>query len=231
MTATLVMTLAAPLQAWGHRSKYYRRETGRVPTKSGVLGLLAAARGIHRNDQLPNELVSLRFGVRADQPGRIIRDFHTAHTLDGQSLPLTDRYYLADAVFVVAVEGDAEYLAETAEALKRPVYPLFLGRRSCPPGRRIEGEVIRTSCARALVDTDWQAAEWHRRTSPKSASLDIWREPADDETGRREFTQDQPISFHVNRRRHGWRPMLHDTVRKPNPVGKSEVHIPAVLGG
>ena len=43
--ATLLLRLAAPLQSWGADSKFEVRKTNREPTKSGVLGLLAAALG------------------------------------------------------------------------------------------------------------------------------------------------------------------------------------------
>ena len=46
--ATLLLRLAAPLQSWGADSKFEVRKTNREPTKSGVLGLLAAALGYRR---------------------------------------------------------------------------------------------------------------------------------------------------------------------------------------
>ena len=48
--ATLLLRLAAPLQAWGSDSKFETRKTDREPTKSGVVGLLAAALGLRRDD-------------------------------------------------------------------------------------------------------------------------------------------------------------------------------------
>ena len=48
--ATLLLRLAAPLQAWGADSKFETRKTGREPTKSGVIGLLAAALGLRRDE-------------------------------------------------------------------------------------------------------------------------------------------------------------------------------------
>jgi len=48
MTASdpyLLLWLEAPLQAWGHDSKFGRRDSLDFPTKSGVLGLLCSARG------------------------------------------------------------------------------------------------------------------------------------------------------------------------------------------
>lgn len=41
----LLLWLEAPLQAWGHDSKFGRRDTLNFPTKSGVLGLLCCALG------------------------------------------------------------------------------------------------------------------------------------------------------------------------------------------
>ena len=41
----LLLWLEAPLQSWGHDSKFGRRDSLDFPTKSGVLGLLCSARG------------------------------------------------------------------------------------------------------------------------------------------------------------------------------------------
>lgn len=47
---------------------------------------------------------------------------------------MTYRHYLQDAVFLVGLESeDTALLQELETALKYPVYPLYLGRRSCPP--------------------------------------------------------------------------------------------------
>ena len=42
----LLLWLEAPLQSWGHDSKFGRRDSLDFPTKSGVLGLLCCARGV-----------------------------------------------------------------------------------------------------------------------------------------------------------------------------------------
>lgn len=41
----LLLWLEAPLQSWGHDSKFGRRDSLDFPTKSGLLGLLCCARG------------------------------------------------------------------------------------------------------------------------------------------------------------------------------------------
>lgn len=68
--ATLLLRLAAPLQAWGADSKFETRKTGREPTKSGVIGLLAAALGLRRDEsEALTRLTGLRFGVRVEREG------------------------------------------------------------------------------------------------------------------------------------------------------------------
>ena len=135
--STLLLRLAAPLQAWGSDSKFNIRSTQREPTKSGVVGMIASAMGIQRNDD-PKKLEplnALRFGVRVDREGKLLKDFHMVHEMTGKrDSHVTTRFYLSDAVFLAALESDDnEYLSQIAYALENPVYPLFLGRRSCPP--------------------------------------------------------------------------------------------------
>ena len=133
--ATLLLRLAAPLQSWGTDSKFETRRTGREPSKSGVIGLLAAALGIRRDADLEIQALSsaLRFGVRVDHEGELLRDFHMVHK-DEKTTYLTNRYYLSDAVFLVGLESDDAALLERLDnALRHPMFPLFLGRRSCPP--------------------------------------------------------------------------------------------------
>lgn len=132
---TLLLRLAAPLQAWGADSKFETRKTGREPTKSGVIGLLAAALGLRRDEteQLAR-LARLQFGVRVEQEGKLLVDFHMARNEEKDRSYVTYRHYLEDAVFLAGVScEDAEFLRTLQQALTRPAFPLYLGRRSCPP--------------------------------------------------------------------------------------------------
>jgi CRISPR system Cascade subunit CasD len=45
------------------------------------------------------------------------------------------RDYLCDGAFLVAVRGEEDLTARCAYALQRPVWPPYLGRKSCPPTR------------------------------------------------------------------------------------------------
>lgn len=131
--STLLLRIAAPMQAWGTDSKFDIRATEREPSKSGVIGLLAAALGFRREekDKLAM-LTNLRYGVRVDREGTLLHDFHMVH--GEKSSYVTHRYYLCDAVFLVGLESDDDVLLRNcAYALEHPVFPLFLGKRACPP--------------------------------------------------------------------------------------------------
>ena len=127
--ATLLLRLAAPLQAWGADSKFETRKTAREPTKSGVIGLLAAALGLRRDETEPlTRLAQLRFGVRVEREGQLLVDFHMARNEEKDRSYVTYRHYLEDAVFLVGLESeDTALLQELAEALTHPVFPLYLG--------------------------------------------------------------------------------------------------------
>ncbi|MFE7277245.1 type I-E CRISPR-associated protein Cas5/CasD [Streptomyces sp. NPDC057623] len=222
-TSVLALRLAGPLQSWGASSRFTRRTTESAPTKSGVIGLLAAAAGIERGeDARLAALATLRFGVRIDQPGTRIRDFHTAHHgITGKSMPLSERFYLADAVFVAAVEGDRTLLAELYAALQAPVYPPFLGRRSCPPAERVELGLHESTCLEDVLENlPWQASGWYRRRHRGQAPdrLTVLREKAADETGATDVLRDQPLSFSAAHRRHALRTVVTAHVPlPPNP--------------
>ncbi|MFD8913906.1 type I-E CRISPR-associated protein Cas5/CasD [Streptomyces sp. NPDC059575] len=180
--AVLLLRLAAPLQSWGGASRYNRRDTRAQPTKSGVLGLLAAAEGRPREAGLA-DLLGLSLGVRVDQPGTLLRDYHTASDHRGLLLPsaevdakgvqkrnsakkytgVTQRSYLQDAVFTAALQGPAALLGDLEAAVRNPVFPLSLGRRSCPPTGPVSlGLVPSTDLPSALQEVPWQAAAHHR---------------------------------------------------------------------
>lgn len=211
----LLMRLSGPMQSWGHESRYKHRATGSEPTKSGVLGLLAAAQGRRRTDPI-EDLVELRFGVRADQPGRVLEDFQTAHSLrTGKSMPLTTRQYLADATFVAGVEGNKAFLQGLQEALESPEYAPFLGRRAFTPAHPISIGLVQTSLQQALADHPWEASDWFQRRHQgrylAQVSVDAagWEEGVvpDLERVLEERIRDVPVSWDMEHRDYGWRPV------------------------
>lgn len=229
--ATLLLRLAGPMQAWGDSSRFTRRHTRLEPTKSGVLGLIAAAKGMRRTDPIEDPL-ELSFGVRVDQPGRLVRDFQTAirwHPKK-ESMPLSYRYYLSDAVFVAGVSGERSLLEGIDEALRSPTYPPFLGRRSCPPSQPISMGVVDTALESSLRDVEWQAGSWHRRDQASTVELDLVLDAGEDEPD--EMVRDVPQSWDPVRRGYGWRPVKRaGSVTIDNPVGRRETDFFAVVAG
>ncbi|WP_117237797.1 type I-E CRISPR-associated protein Cas5/CasD [Thermus sediminis] len=136
---TLLLRLQGPLQSWGTRSRFDHRDTWPYPTKSGVVGLLAAALGRDRREDV-SDLAALRMGVRVDRKGVLKVDYQTAkevRTANLESKKKKDvqswRYFLSDAAFLAGLEGDGGLLRELHGALKNPRFPLFLGRKGYVP--------------------------------------------------------------------------------------------------
>ena len=190
--STLLLRLAGPMQSWGTDSKFDVRRTQREPSKSGVIGLVAAALGVSRQDRKTlAALACLRFGVRVDREGTLLRDYHTAHPEKGSAY-VTNRYYLADAVFVAGLESeDGALLERMGEALVSPAFPLYLGRRSCPPTGRIFLGISPKPLEEAL-----------RENAPDSASWLVLDAKAGEPGG---LQRDVPLSFNPNRREYGFR--------------------------
>ncbi|MGE4297276.1 MAG: type I-E CRISPR-associated protein Cas5/CasD [Desulfovibrionaceae bacterium] len=161
MARYLLFQLYGPMQAWGGVAVGEARPSHERPTRSAVLGLIACALGIRRADQDAQRALAASYGVavRLDAPGTPFRDFHTAqvpHARKGRvfhtrrqelcGLPpgekpgtiLSVRDYHADAACTVCLWATApnppHALDTLRDALKRPVFALFLGRKSCPPG-------------------------------------------------------------------------------------------------
>lgn len=193
----VILRLEGPLQAWATQSKLGVRDTDREPSKSGVLGLVGAALGMDHSDTTTlARLAALALAVRVDRPGSLLRDFHTAgagtfrgnpkYFVHGTSSCVPgNRYYLQGASFVAALAGDPAFIDEIAQALKSPRWPLFLGRRACPPATPV------------LVGiTDGTAEQAVRHARPAEDTHPPYRliiEAAPGESGDPRY--DQPLSF------------------------------------
>lgn len=159
MTA-LYLRLAAPLQSWAAtRTTGNYVYTERWPTRTGLLGMLAAALGAPRG-RWPDWLAKVDLATRADKPGTVTDDFQTIgprdedlpyqrrmyrilsgrrwsskaiFTPDGQNLTsVVHRTFLSGAEFLVRVRA-GEHHDEIACALRRPVFSPYLGKRAFAP--------------------------------------------------------------------------------------------------
>lgn len=173
---TLLLRLVGPMQSWGTQSRFLERDTGMEPSKSGVLGLLCAALGRRREEPV-DDLSALAMGVRVDREGVLRRDYQTALAVakaDGgrPGNVVSNRYYLADADFLVGLAGEDLALLERVDrALAAPHWVISLGRKSYLPGRpvRLPGGGVRAE--RELADA-LRAEPWRPRYGDPA-----WRRP------------------------------------------------------
>lgn len=230
---TLLLRLVGPMQSWGTTSRFDQRDTGKEPSKSGVIGLLAAALGIDRENWDDLEpLTHLSMGVRHDRPGVPKRDYQTAGCAatdtiikaDGSQAKdggvVSDRFYLADAAFLVGLEGqDRSCLERAHAALRNPVWSLALGRKSYVPSEPvwIENAVVNVPLLDALSQWPWIASPRKRENSPEKLLVSL-----ESQDGSGVLKMDQPLSSFAIRR-FGARYVRTDWVNLPQETS----HAPA----
>ncbi|WP_280553585.1 type I-E CRISPR-associated protein Cas5/CasD [Halomonas sp. 25-S5] len=172
MTEYLVFRLYAPLASWGEAAVGETRPTATHPGRGAIIGLLAAALGIKREDEAEQRALcdSVHIAIKQRSPGILLRDYHTAQVPAAQAKVtyrtrrdelnaprkvlntiLSSRDYRCDGLWTAAVwltEGANHTLEALETALRRPSFPLYLGRKSCPLAaplapRRVEAEHLR----------------------------------------------------------------------------------------
>lgn len=168
----LLLRLRGPMQSRGIESRFTHRDTAREPSKSGVVGLLGAALGMAREDEMMIErLAELRMGVRVDREGRVASDFHTAGggTLEGRpygvarasggggAVVVSRRDTLQDADFLVGLQTTNTCLLHRLDrALAAPAWPLYLGRRGFMPTLPLCLGTLDTDLVELLEQWPWQ---------------------------------------------------------------------------
>ena len=224
---TLLLRCKAPLQAWDTQSSFGVRTTNREPSKSGIIGLLCAALGRDRTVPV-DDLAALRMGVRIDQEGEILRDWHTAGkdgylkasgAIERKNLITSTRYYLSDAAFLVGLEGEDRALLEhLQDALHNPRWLLFLGRKSCPPSSPVHlpNGIQNIDLRKALARYPWLGLNryyWKERSQDdQDRRVQTHYERVQQDTGHLRLViedpdqgnivrNDQPLSFQKGQRR------------------------------
>lgn len=185
MTQFLLFTIYAPLASWGDIAVGEMRGSWDRPSRSAILGMIAAALGLVREDQTAHDALDSGYGlaVRLDAPGVPMVDYHTAQTVaasaikkrrpatraamleaDDHETILSRRTYRQDALATSCLwvrSGARWTLEEVATALQRPAYVLYAGRKANALGLPLSPE---------MVDAPSLAAAFQNR-SPLPAAL------------------------------------------------------------
>lgn len=201
--ATLLIEIEGVMQSWGYRGRFSYRETALEPTKSGVIGIIAASLGMKRDADL-SELSNLIFGVRVDSEGTIKKEFQTALNVintEGKNpqTQLTYRQYLANARFIAGVEGNLELLTKIKTAIQNPYFSPFLGRKSyinsVPFLNPNVDNLVSSNLVEALSNYPYLKIPDESKTSD-IIKLRLVRDAIpDEENETQDYRQDVPVSF------------------------------------
>jgi CRISPR system Cascade subunit CasD len=220
------------MQSWGTTSRFTQRDTRNEPSKSGVLGLLAAAMGIRRENWVDLEpLTRFSLGVRHDRPGVPRVDYQTAACAQSDTIiradggqakdgVVSERHFLADAAFLVGLGGsDRRLLDQLHQMLRNPVWPLFLGRKSYLPAEPvwIEDGLREENLREAL-----EAYPWLGRGRPWGKVPERLRLSMESEDGKGLMVLDQPLASFAERR-FGARFLCSDWI----PLPREADHVPS----
>lgn len=238
---TILLKFAGPMQSWGSDSHFETRHTDLYPSKSAVTGLLGAALGIRRDDDSIRELDGIKFAVRIDQEGSLLKDYHIARKYkkdgDFERTYVTERYYLEDAIFVAAIFHEDDSLMERLyEALRIPYFQIYLGRRSVPVLADFILGIFDNDIKTVLEECEWQAAGYYKKRyrSQDKKILDVYADKSVfDNTDRESLRQDKVISFSKKHRQFSFRYEVYTKITVKNDMfeEKAEHNIFDSVGG
>ena len=209
---TLLLKFAGPLQSWGTDSKFETRYTDFYPSKSAVIGIIAASFGYRRDeDEKIKQLNDLDFAVRVDQRGNLLRDYQiaTAYKPDGrfERNYVTNRYYLEDAIFVVAIGGEDDFIDKIEQSLKNPYFQTFFGKRSNPINPDFILDKTNQGVVESLENISWQAGNWYKKDykNKSRVELEVYIDGDLIKESVSKFRKDRVESFSQKHRQFGYR--------------------------
>lgn len=196
-----ILHLQGPMMSYADTGFGQLREQGAAPSRSAVIGIIAAGMGIERGNQ---RLLDLHQGLRVHTacalPGALLTDYHTVLTAGYKDYDetqlrregaegnptLTWRSYHLDAHFTALVESSDETLiAQCRAALMDPVFIAYLGRRSCVPTIPLRPEPVVGDSIEAALQNSVRTARNRRKKSigylPKGLTeFDAYLDTAED---------------------------------------------------
>jgi len=200
MRSYLLIRLYGAMASWGGVAVGEARPSADRPTKSALMGLLAAAMGLRRSEE--EALLALHRGyglaVRVDAAGELLRDYHTTQVPSEQrkvvyatrreellaekkklNTILSQRDYRLDACYSVALwcrESAPYALSVLQEALKEPKFSLYLGRKACPLALPLEAQQIESESLKAAFEAvQWQGDEF-LAALPRTDAQHFWED-------------------------------------------------------
>lgn len=213
---TLLLKFAGPLQSWGTDSNFETRHTDLYPSKSAVIGVIAAGLGYRRGeDDKLQKLNELDFAVRIDQEGNLLRDYHTAisYKKDGEVLRtyVTNRYYIEDGVFSIALgHNNNELIEDISYAIQNPYFQAYMGRRALPLNSDFYISLVDDDIISSLKNLPWQASDWYIKNNNGINSLTIYADSHLLVNKGKHHRKDKVISFDQKSRAFTYRPESRD---------------------
>ena len=235
---TCIFQLYGPMVSWGDIAVGGERRSTVQPSRSAIIGIVAAALGIKRDaeEDLAKLTDAIRIAVRVDQPGSLLRDYHTAQVpgkdskavyltrKDEMNAPsekiktvLSSREYRCDAYALVAIclNNDTWTLEQIVDALQHPTFHLYLGRKSAPPALPLSPQIVEADdLKQAFAEASFS------RPLPVDGRAPDWMV--------RSFEQYSKRVFHSKTKHYYWEEEmvsgldpLQKTVRYDQPISRS----------
>jgi len=128
------------MSAYGLQTFDVHRRINHFPTRSAIMGLLGAAKGITRErfSELYDLSQQLKIAVQVNKSGEKMVDYHTVQAFRSPQGKIqkgtkpTYREYWCDSEYTFAITADETVINTLIENVKNPEFGLFQGRKSCP---------------------------------------------------------------------------------------------------
>lgn len=250
-----LLHLNGPMMSFADTGFGQIRDTGLFPSRSAVLGVVAAALGIERGSPELRDLhAGTKVHVGAYRTGSTLVDYHTVLTagydeydparlrregLAGANPVLTWRSFMTDAHFVALVETtSSDESSRLSKSLHRPVFVSYLGRRSCPPALpllpiALRGNSICDALAEELLRPSTPVPIRH---DAKQSDFDAWLDGDMNDSHLSDHTVLRPTILSRGFRRdlmtepprsYRNRPFTHIRLKGPDATGSTDTSLPS----